>query len=217
MSRSTTHSLTCPCGEVFEHTTYEYVNITQDPQLRYIVLAGMLNVATCPNCGRKAATGRPFIYSDPAHQLLAFVHPRHDAPQEARIVILEQLRTIYNSIVSETADQLDPARGTGDTLATDTPAQVLDTPQLQVVFGIDQLQELINAALDQSERLGRVALSTRSSAEAERGQMLDIARKMAGEMGCQIEVDDLPDEYTVWIYGPRRSISTLMHELATQS
>jgi hypothetical protein len=141
--------------------------------------------------------------------LLAFVHPRHDAPQEARIVILEQLRTIYDNIMSESADQ------SGDTQSNDTPAQVLATPQLQVVFGLDQLQELINAGLDQSERLGRVALSTRSSAEAERGQMLDIARKMAGEMGCQVEVDDLPDEYTVWIYGPRRSISTLMHELAT--
>ena len=89
------------------------------------------------------------------------------------------------------------------------------TAPLQVVFGNDQLHELINATLNQEERLGRLALSTRSHAEAERGQMLDIARKLASEMSCQVEVEDLEDEYTVWIFGPRRQIGALMRELAT--
>ena len=64
MSRSTTNIMTCPCGEEFSHSVYEYVNIADDPQLLYTVLVGLINVATCPNCGRKAAIGRPFIYSD---------------------------------------------------------------------------------------------------------------------------------------------------------
>lgn len=210
MSRSTIQTLTCACGEVFSHTIYEYVNVARDPQLRYVVLAGLLNVATCPICGRRAAFARPFIYSDPERRLLAFVHPRNDAPQEARLIILEKLRNIYESIVGE-SEQSCPS---GSPVSEEAAEQIMATPPLQVVFGLDQLHELLNATLSQEERLGKLALSTRSRAEAERGQMLDIARKLAGEMGCQIEVEDLADEYTVWIFGPRRQIGALMRDLA---
>ncbi|HEX7736506.1 MAG TPA: CpXC domain-containing protein [Ktedonobacteraceae bacterium] len=211
MSRSITHTFNCPCGEKFEHTIYDYVNVAREPRLRYVVLAGLLNVATCPNCGRKAAIGRPFIYSDPEHQLLAYVHPRNDAPAEARLMILDQLRNVYETIVSE-GEQAD--QSAGEAVSESSAEQIMSTAPLQVVFGNDQLHELINATLNQDERLGKLALSTRSHAEAERGQMLDIARKLASEMNCLIEVEDLEDEYTVWIFGPRRQIGALMRELS---
>lgn len=210
MSRSTTQTLTCPCGEVFAHTIYEYVNVASNPELRYTVLAGLLNVATCPTCGRRAAFARPFIYSDPERRLLAYVHPRNDAPEEARLMILEKLRNVYDSVVSEA----EPPCPNGSPVSEASAEQIMATPPLQVVFGIDQLHELINAVLSQDERLGKLALSTRSKIEAERGQMLDIARKLASEMGCQVELEDLEDEYTVWIFGPRRQIGALMRDLA---
>ncbi len=212
MSRSITQMFNCPCGEEFEYTTYDYVNVAREPRLRYIVLAGLLNVAICPMCGRKAAIGRPFIYSDPEHQLLAYVHPRNDAPQEARLLILEQLRNVYETIVSENEQ---PECSDGKPVSDASAEQIMTTPPLQVVFGNDQLHELINAMLPQEERMGRLALSTKSHEEAERGQMLVIARKLASEMGCQVEVEDLEDEYTVWIFGPRRQIGALMRSLAT--
>ncbi|SRR5258707_10406310 len=211
MSRSITQTFNCPCGEVFEHTIYDYVNVAREPRLRYVVLTGLLNVATCPKCGRKAAIGRPFIYSDPEHRLLAYVHPRNDAPEEARLLILAQLRTVYETIVGDGEQAEYP---TGESVTEISAEQLMATPPLQVVFGIDQLHELINATLSQDERLGRLALSTRSRAEAERGQMLDIARKLSSEMGCQIEVEDLEDEYTVWVFGPRRQIGALMREFS---
>ena len=71
--------------------------------------------------------------------------------------------------------------------------------------------------LSQDERLGKLALSTHSRDSAERGQFLDIARKLAYEMNCQIEVEDLSDEYTVWIFGPRRQVGAIMRELAARS
>jgi hypothetical protein len=181
--------------------------------LRYTVLAGLLNVANCPHCGRKAAIGRPFIYSDPEHHLLAYVHPRNDAPHEARLLILEKLRHVYETVVGG----VDQENVAGNPVSEVSAEQIMATPPLQVVFGLDQLHELINATLSQDERLGKLALSTRSSAEAERGQMLDIARKLASEMDCQIEVEDLDHEYTVWIFGPRRQIGALMRSLATHS
>ncbi len=205
MSRSTNYTMTCPCGETFDHTLYEYVSVASDPHLRYTVLAGLLNVATCPVCGRRAAIGRPFIYSDPEKHLLAYVHPRNNTPEEARLLILEQLRNVYEHVVTE-QERVDADEKILE--------EIMETPPLQVVFGIDQLQELINATLGQEQRLGKLALSTRSSEQAERGQMLTIARKMASELGCQTEVEDLDDEYTVWILGPRRQIGALMRELA---
>src|SRR5437762_4052146 len=95
MSRSTDTTFTCPCGNVFNSPIYEYVNVADDPQLQYTVLAGLLNVATCPSCGRRAALSVPFIYSDPAHSLLAYVHPSTDIPQDARQLIFEKLRAVY--------------------------------------------------------------------------------------------------------------------------
>src|SRR5260370_1128930 len=138
MSRSTTQALTCPCGEVFNHTIYEYVNVAKDPQLRYTVLAGLLNVATCPKCNRRAAFARPFIYSDPERRLLAYVHPRNDAPEEARMMILEKLRDVYESIVGDT-EQPSP---NGSPVSEASAEQIMATPPLQVVFGLDQLHEL---------------------------------------------------------------------------
>jgi hypothetical protein len=209
MSRSQTHTFTCPCGTTFPTITYEYVNTAQDPQLRYTILSGMLNVATCPNCGRRAATSNPFIYSDPEHNLLAYVHPRSDAPEEARMLVLEQLRSVY---VDLTQEQEEYNEGLGGTKASAT-IQAQDLPPLQVIFGMEQLNAVINAVLNPDERLGRLALSTQSRSVPERGQFLDIVRKLASEMNCGVEVEDLPDEYTVWVFGSRRQIGALMREL----
>lgn len=215
MSRSTNSSFTCPCGEVFSSPTYEYVNVAKDPQLQYTVLAGLLNVATCPSCGRRAAISRPFIYSDPAHNLLAYVHPRSDVPEEARLLILEKLRNVYESVAGATEEHAN-AEANGDTTSIEpvsSLSRTAETPPLQVVFGLDQLAELINAFLSQDERLGKLALNTQSRSDAERGRLLDIARKLAQEMDCQVEVEDLPDEYTVWLFGSRRQIGAIMREL----
>jgi hypothetical protein len=214
MSRAINQTYTCPCGEVFTSPIYEYVNVGQDPHLQYVVLAGLLNVLTCPNCGKKAAVLSPFVYSDPVHNLLAYVHPREDAPAEARHMILEQLRSVYMDIREQTEEQeqtlMDSKNGASDSIATN------DIPPLQVVFGLDQLYALINSVLGLEERLGRLALSTQSRNIAERGQFLHIARKLASEMGCAYEVEDMPDEYTVWLYGSRRRIGALMRELTVR-
>ncbi len=203
---------------VFTSLTYEYVNVARDPQLRYIVLAGLLNVATCSACGRRAAIATPFIYSDPAYHLLAYVHPRGDAPEEARLLILEKLRSVYMDVVDapEREENVLESNGDGGRIVSITLSQAKEMPPLQVVFGLDQLNALINGVLRPDERLGRLALSTPSHNEAERGQFLDIARKLATEMNCNIEVEDLPDEYTVWLYGSRRQIGALMRELTPE-
>lgn len=218
MSRSTTYKLTCPCGNEFSSQIYEYVNIAHDPQLQYTVLSGLLNVPTCQICGRRVALARPFVYSDPAHALLVYVHPSAEIPDEARLLITDKLQNVYSQIGtqglyadSEGGSTRKRSTSRNGSSTAQKPEEVL---QLQVVFGLDELIELINSGLSQDERLGRLALSTQSHREAERGQLLDIARKFASEMQCQVEVEDMPDEYTVWLYGSRRQIGALMRELA---
>jgi hypothetical protein len=205
---------------VFSNQIFEYVNVATDPQLQYTVLSGLLNVSSCPACGRRAAISRPFIYSDPAHSLLAYVHPRNDVPEEARLLILEKLSNVYTTIAGDKEKHTDLENGgsNGNIETAISPAdQAQEIPPLEVVFGTDQLHELINAVLSQEERLGRIALNTQSRDSAERGQLLHIARKLAQEMQCQIEVEDLSDEYTVWLFGSRRQIGAIMRELAARS
>src|SRR5579864_1100338 len=135
MSRSTNYKFTCPCGETFTSPIYEYVNVAKDPQLQYTVLAGLLNVSTCPSCGRRVAQSRPFIYSDPAHNLLAYVHPRNDVPEEARLLILEKLSNVYTTIVGDPEKQADLENGgsNGSVETVISPAgQAQEIPPLQV-------------------------------------------------------------------------------------
>ena len=214
MSRSTDYNFSCPCGEKFSSPIYDYVNVAKDPSLQYTVLAGLLNVSTCPACGRRIAHSQPFIYSDPGHGLLAFVHPRADVPEEARLLILDKLQTTYDAIVGDAG--VDNNGTTNHAVSTEAARQMAETPPLQVIFGLDQLNEVINAVLSQDERMGRLALNTFSRDEAERGQLLLIARKLAREMQCQVEVEDLPDEFTVWLFGARRQIGAIMRELAAR-
>ncbi len=217
MSRSTTHTFTCPCGKVFTYQQYEYVNVAEDPLLRYIVLAGLVNVATCPNCGRRAAFATPFIYSDPAHDLLAYVHPRPNIPDEARLLILEKLRTTYKDIVAAQMHQEgdeNREHANGGRVVALSPSQASEFPPLKVLFGLEQLADVINGVLSPEERLGKLVLHTQSRSEAARGQFLDIMRKFATEMGCFIEVEDLPDEYSVCLYGSRQQIGAIMRALA---
>lgn len=210
MSHSTTQSLSCPCGQEFSYQSYEYVNVAADPHLRYVVLAGLLNVATCPFCGRRAEMPIPFLYSDPIYKLLAYVHPNPDVPEEARLLILEQLRTTYHRLVSTQDKDLAKSGGLAINLSADEARAM---PALKVFFGLDQLVDVINAELEPEERMGKLALNTQSRDEAERSQFLLITRKMAAEMGCCMDIEDLPDEYTLWLYGSRRQIGALMRVL----
>ncbi len=227
MSRSTAYRLTCACGTSFTTTVYEAVNVTLEPQLLYTLLAGLLNVATCPNCGRRAAIARPFLYHDVARGLFAYVHPRADLPEEQRGRLLQHLRRAYAAAVEQSRlirHQETPARADAgeEERGEDAAREILpgaetsgdDAPPLQVILGVEQLCSLVNSLLSPEERLGKLALSSKSRQKEERQRLLRIASEMARQMDCQVEIDDEPGEYTVWLYGPRRAIGAIMRELA---
>ncbi len=94
--RSIKMKFSCACGTEFTADIYQSVNVTLEPQLLYRLLAGSLNVATCPNCGRTAAAAQPFVYHDIARGLFAYVLPRAEVSTEERNAILSRLRTVYS-------------------------------------------------------------------------------------------------------------------------
>ncbi len=215
--RSTIRTFQCPCGESFDTTIYSTVNITMEPELLYRLLAGTLNVATCANCGRKTASARPFIYHDMARGLFAYVHPDAALPDDEREELLEHLRTVYDQAVAESEQLTEPSAGgrrgaieprVRRRLPYDDALERIypDAPPMQVIFGVEDLTALVESLLEPEEKLGRISLSTRASGEQERRRLVSVATRLAGQAHCLVEVEDLPAEYTVLIYGSRARI-----------
>lgn len=215
--RSTLRTFQCPCGESFDTTIYSTVNITMEPELLYRLLEGTLNIATCANCGRKAASVQPFIYHDMARGLFAYVHPDADLPEDQREELLEHLRTVYDQAVARSEQLTEPSAGgrrgaiepqVRRRLPYDDALERLnpDAPPMQVIFGVEDLTALVESLLEPEEKLGRISLSTRASGEQERRRLLSVATRLAEQAHCLVEIDDLPAEYTVLIYGSRARI-----------
>ena len=52
MSISNLEEITCPCGEVFEAELLSAISVGDNPELKEALMAGEINLATCPKCGR---------------------------------------------------------------------------------------------------------------------------------------------------------------------
>jgi CpXC motif protein len=223
--RAVEMAFTCPCGEKFTSTVYQTVNVTLDPPLLYRLLAGSLNTPTCPNCGRKAASAQPFLYHDMTRGLFAYVHPHNQVDEEEREALLAELRKSYTRAVEASERihdaqkrQLPPASpppASPPRVRRRTPGEDLsariepEAPPMQVIFGVDQLITLVDSLLDPDERLGKLAFAAQSTDPQARARLLDVAERMAAQMGCVAESEEEPDEFTVWLYGPRARIAQI--------
>lgn len=219
MPRSTELTFACPCGTHVAATIYQSVNVTLEPELLYRLLYGTLNVAICPNCGRRVGTAQPFVYHDMKRGLFAYVHPSADVPDEAREALLGELRRVYTLAVEQSerlaqprAQQVDQPR---PTVRRRSPAEDLassiepDAPPMQVIFGVDRLVTLVDSLLEPEEKLAKVAISAHNAGAPERERLLAAVRRMAAPLGCLVDVEDEPGDYTLWIYGPRGKVAAL--------
>ena len=226
MPRSSTMTYTCECGATFTATMYQTVNVTLEPQLLYRLLAGSLNVAVCPNCGRKIESDLPFIYHDMRRGLFAYAHPNAEASDEERDLLLERLRQVYDEAVDASERILADERPSESpqptprlTVRRRSPSEDLsaqlepNAPPMQVIFGREQLVALVDSLLEPEERLGRVALSARGAGPQERERVLSIAERLASQLGLQVETEGQGSDFTVWVYGPRERVSALAAQL----
>lgn len=225
-TRASTISVTCDCGETFTSVIYHAVNVTLEPELLYLLLAESLNVAVCPNCGRRAMSATPFVYHDMARGLFAYVYPNgDDLPDDERQQLLEDLRIVYSRAV-----QVSERLTAGDTTAPPTPRVTRSqptgphgraprdfpepsAPPMQVLFGVEQLRVLVDSLLEPDQRLGKVTLTAPRSAPAQRDRIHAIAQRLAREAGCLTKTTDRGDEYAITIFGPRSRVGVISRAL----
>lgn len=215
MPRSSMIRYTCECGQTYTSPVYQTVNVTLEPHLLYQMLAGLLNVAVCPNCGRKTSAALPFVYHDIARSLFAYVHPDAEADDELRERLLERLREVYDEAVSE-SDRILDQRQTRPRPARDELAARMepDAPPMQVIFGVENLIALVDSLLEPDERLGRAALTAKGVDPAARERILSLARALAEKLDLQIETEGAGQDFTVWLYGPRSRVALLRQQNA---
>ena len=82
--------INCPnCGTPFSAQVYNIVDAQRTPELKEMLLAGALNVATCPNCGTSTQLAIPMAYHD-AENSLFMVY----VPMELNLPMTEQEKLI---------------------------------------------------------------------------------------------------------------------------
>ena len=113
----------CPVGHEYEAELHRSANVTNSPGLRDDILGGRFNLTTCPVCQAESYADVPFLYHDMGTGLRVWVYPERDRP--AGEAILEKIRraaAIANTVLP--TDRSGP----------------------ELVFGLDELRELIRAA-----------------------------------------------------------------------
>ncbi len=222
--RSEAIAYLCDCGQRFQATIHHAVNITLEPGLLYELLSGRLNVAICPNCGRKVASEMPFLYHDMKRGLFAYVHPDATLEPEERDALLEQLRQVYTLAVRQSGE-LRPD-GPPDASRRGVPgahdaAEALarvgepEAPPMQVIFGVPQLVSLVSSLLEPEERLGHIALNSTSDDPKRRARFLSVARQLADQMSCLVDATETAEALQVIIFGPRGRIAQFVGALRT--
>ncbi|MDT8305886.1 MAG: CpXC domain-containing protein [Anaerolineae bacterium] len=97
------NQIQCPrCQTPFTAEIHQVVDVGRDPQLKYELLNGTLNVFVCPNCGTSGQMATPLLYHDPENELF-MVH----VPMELNLPHEEQQRLI-GQLVQEVMNQTPP-------------------------------------------------------------------------------------------------------------
>jgi len=75
MSISNIEEIKCPCGEVFEAELLSAISVSDNPELKEALIAGEINLVSCPKCGEMFYAECFILYHDSQNELIAFVYP----------------------------------------------------------------------------------------------------------------------------------------------
>ncbi len=104
MSQVVRTMISCPhCGARFPAVVEQIVDVGLDPQAKERLLAGRINMITCPNCGHTVAVETPLVYHDPQKELLILYVPMQlDISTEEREHLIGELtRRITDNLPQE--------------------------------------------------------------------------------------------------------------------
>ena len=122
----------CPKGcEPFDAEFWSFIHGGKSPELRELVAARECNLVVCPGCQGVFFVPAPYIYFEPAEDILAFVFPESFRAEEARW--REKMH----------ADFLELRKVLGDKMPLDM--------EPELYFGIDGIADLLNAETYRAE------------------------------------------------------------------
>ena len=77
-------SIACPfCRQPITIQVHQIVDVSEQPELKQLLLAGRLNSFTCPHCRNTGALATPFFYHDPDKELALLFIPMNLNVKEA--------------------------------------------------------------------------------------------------------------------------------------
>ncbi|MFV9503605.1 MAG: CpXC domain-containing protein [Oscillochloridaceae bacterium umkhey_bin13] len=72
----------CPaCGTPFRAAIYTLLDVSDEPELKFSLLSGQVNVAVCQNCGTPTRLAAPLLYHDASKQLCFAYFPQEQQAQ----------------------------------------------------------------------------------------------------------------------------------------
>ena len=125
MSTFSEYEFQCECGATFTAKLWESVNVTKDPELLQLVLDGLLNVVTCPECNVAERIEKVFLYHDMERGILVFVYPEGKG---------EEWKSEDENAIKQVTKFLESLRGEDGV-----------SSEVKVVFGLEALRELVAA------------------------------------------------------------------------
>ena len=97
--------IACPrCRQMITANIEQLFDVTQDPQAKQRLLAGVSNMARCPHCGYQGRLATPIVYHDNDKELLLTYFP-----PELNMPLNEQERLI-GPLIKQVTDRLPPEK-----------------------------------------------------------------------------------------------------------
>lgn len=86
-------TIRCPfCGQPVQVPVRQIIDVSEEPPLKRLLLAGRLNAFVCPRCGNRVSFAAPFLYHDPEKELaFVFIPIQADLKETDRQRIVGQL------------------------------------------------------------------------------------------------------------------------------
>lgn len=110
MSILTNSEIICECGETFETELWKAVSVSDDPELKDLIMSGQFNVVKCPKCKRMFYWEQFFVYQDIQNEFIAYVYPKQYETQAARYrhSMLEEFKKVAENMKEVIKIDFDP-------------------------------------------------------------------------------------------------------------
>ncbi|MDR3306923.1 MAG: CpXC domain-containing protein [Endomicrobium sp.] len=84
MTISNFEEIKCPQGHLFEANLLSAISVAANPELKEALIAGEINLVSCPVCGEMFYAECFILYHDSENELIAFVYPLSFQEQAAQ-------------------------------------------------------------------------------------------------------------------------------------